>query len=63
MIDDSYFKIVTLNIIKKSNTVVFGAAVHTRLNRKDMTDNILFSIELYEFIEGNLYRFRIEWMK
>ena len=55
VIDEFDSQAIALAISKKSGQITIGAAVHKRRNRTGMDDEILYSIELFDFFDNDQF--------
>ena len=53
--DDLDVTAIALTITKRQNQRCIGAAVHRRLNRGSMDDSVQYSIELFDFLDGEQF--------
>ena len=53
--DDLDVTAIALTISKRQNQRCIGAAVHRRLHRGSMDDSVQYSIELFDFLDGEQF--------
>ena len=53
--DDLDVTAIALTITKRQNQRCIGAAVHRRLHRGSMDDSVQYSIELFDFLDGEQF--------